>query len=428
MKTFVRVLTVAVLGTGATTGCESLLEVSLPGAVEEQALHDEGMAPILVRSAQNDFECSLVSRIVSHGMWSSQFNNASTNQGHGAARTRRIGAHDTGNSDCSDSQMLGGIESPYGATQIARVQAKNAYEIISGHKAGLADKQKMLATAALYEGFSILGVSEGYCSVRLDAKGAIITTAAAIDQAAARFASARGHAQTAGASDILNAARVGGARALNFNGKNAAAKALAALVPSGFVFNATYDASPPRRHNKVYTDNHENRYISVHPQFHTNVIADPVLKVGGVNDPRVPVEYRVAGGANDGVTPMWLQTKYPANDSEIPLATWQEAQLIVAEAEVAAGNAAAAVTAIDLVRAFYGLPLYATDPGGTVSAAAVKTQLIQERKRQLFVQGHWLGDMIRFGLAFEQGVDPKGQPFIPDVTCIPIRPADEDAS
>jgi hypothetical protein len=46
----------------------------------------------------------------------------------------------------------------------------------------------------------------------------------------------------------------------------------------------------------------------------------------------------------------------------------------------------------------------------------------------LFVQGHWLGDMIRFGLAFEQGVDPKGQPFIPDVTCIPIRPADEDAS
>ena len=418
--TFVRVLTIAIVA-GVSAGCESLLDVSLPGAVTEEALHDPGLAPILARSAQNDFECSLVSRIVSHGLWSSQFNNASTNQGHGAARTRRIAAHDNGTSDCSDTQALGEIESPYGATQIARGQATNAYEIISEFD-NLAGKDALLATAAIFEGYSILGLSEGYCQVRLDPETALISPAAAIAIAADRFAEARTLASAAGATDLLNLARVGGARALNYIDRHGEALALAAVVPIGFVYNATYDASPPRRHNKVYSENYDNRYISVHEDFRTNDPLDPMLKVGGMDDPRVPIDGSALGGANDGVTEIWRQAKYTSVSAPIPIATWEEAQLIVAEAELDAGDPAAAIVAIDAVRARYLLPLYA----GGVTVAEVTTQLIEERRRQLFVQGHWLGDMIRFNIPFEEGVDPKGQPFVTGVTCIPIRPADAD--
>jgi len=419
--TFVRLLTITILAAGASAGCESLLDVSLPGAVEEAALHDPGLAPILARSAQNDFECSLVSRIVAHGLWSSQFNNASTNQGHGAARTRRIAAHDTGNSDCSDTQALGGIENPYGMTQIARGQAINAYEIISEFD-GLAGADALLAKAAAFEGYSILGLSEGYCEVRLDPDAALISPAAAIAIAADRFAEARTLASASGDNALLNLARVGGARALNYIDRHGEALALAAVVPAGFVYNATYDASPPRRHNKVFTENYENRYISVHDDFRTNDPLDPMLKVGGIDDPRVPIDGSALGGSNDGVTDIWRQAKYTSSSDPIPIATWEEAQLIVAEAALDAGDAAAAIVAIDAVRASYVLPLYS----GAATVPAVTTQLIEERRRQLFVQGHWLGDMVRFGIPFEEGVDPKGQPFVPGVTCIPIRPADAD--
>jgi hypothetical protein len=310
--------------------------------------------------------------------------------------------------------VRGSAFAPFGKLQIARGQARNAYEIISGHPDGLANKQLLLAKALIYQGYATLMVTEGYCEMRLEPEGEVLPRNAGVQVAADIFAKARTHAQAANDNALLNAARVGGARALAYVGKLPEAKALAEAVPANFVFNATYDNSPPRRHNKVYSENDPNGHTSVHPSFHTNNPADPQLRVDGVLDPRVPVFRNTAKAANDGATPMWTQLLYRAWNSAIPMAKWQEAQLIIAEAELAANNLTAGVAAINRVRDFYKLPQYVAP----ATVAEARTQLIEERRREFFVQGHRLGDMLRFNQPFEQGTDPKGQPFTAQNTCI----------
>ena len=179
-------------------------------------------------------------------------------------------------------------------------------------------------------------------------------------------------------------------------------------MPAGFVYNATYDATPTRRNNLVAGYNHFNVHVSVGPYYRG-------LMVDGVLDPRTrSVQAPATQPSNDSVTPLWLNQLFTALNTPIPIATYREAQLIVAEAELAANNAGAATAAINRVRAtFTGIPEYG---GGTV--AEVRTQLIEERRRTLFLQGHRLGDMLRFEQAFDSGLDHKGRAIAPN-TCWP---------
>jgi hypothetical protein len=77
----------------------------------------------------------------------------------------------------------------------------------------------------------------------------------------------------------------------------------------------------------------------------------------------------------------------------IPLAKYQEAQLIVAEAEIRAGNLAAALPILNAERvrgsqvAFTG-----------VTAADYLAELIDQRRRELFLEGQQLGDIIRLNI------------------------------
>ena len=79
--------------------------------------------------------------------------------------------------------------------------------------------------------------------------------------------------------------------------------------------------------------------------------------------------------------------------SPIPIASGDEAILITAEADVEANNVAAAVAGINKLRTKASLPTYA---GGT--QAEVRAQLIDERRRELFLEGQRFGDIIRFSI------------------------------
>src|SRR5690606_7623733 len=80
------------------------------------------------------------------------------------------------------------------------------------------------------------------------------------------------------------------------------------------------------------------------------------LTVDGVPDPRVSVTdmERVTG---DALTPDWRQNKYQSPTAPIPVATYEEAQLIVAE--VSGGQTA--VDIINALRAPHGLPAFASN-------------------------------------------------------------------
>lgn len=217
-----------------------------------------------------------------------------------------------------------------------------------------------------------------------------------------RFTLAIGHAQPAGNHAILNMARVGRARARLNLGKGAEAAADARLVPEGFVHNATFSDVAARRRNSMSVTTHEQLNWSVHFAYHN-------LEVDGVPDPRVQLLDHQRLGM-DAMTPQWSPMKYSSRSSPIPIARWEEAQLIIAEVE----GGQTAVEIINGLRAKRGLPLFAsTDP------AEIAAQVVEERRRELFLEGHRLNDMIRLGIPFPTGATHKGQPY-GDATCVPL--------
>ncbi len=147
-------------------------------------------------------------------------------------------------------------------------------------------------------------------------------------------------------------------------------------------------------------------YISVDPRYRD-------LKVGAVADPRVSV---VDAGRNghDGVTRVWFQRKYLSESAPVPIATWREAQLIIAEAE----GGQSAVDAINRLRTLASLPQFiSTDP------VEIAAQVREERRRELFLEGQRLNDLIRFNLPFDTGVNPKGVTY-GDTKCLPLPDAE----
>ena len=114
-------------------------------------------------------------------------------------------------------------------------------------------------------------------------------------------------------------------------------------------------------------------------------------------DPRVAVTNTNRNGTASG-TQIWTPDKYPALASAMPIARYAEAQLIVAESKLAANDLAGAVAAINVVRASRaGVPAY---DGTGQAAAQIKATIIEDRKRELFLEGHRLGDLRRYGLTF----------------------------
>jgi hypothetical protein len=94
--------------------------------------------------------------------------------------------------------------------------------------------------------------------------------------------------------------------------------------------------------------------------------------------------------AQDASTPLYTQQKYTSLGAPLIVASGVEAQLILAEAQ----SGAVAVNIINALHARAGLPqdFASTDP------AVILAQIIEERRRELFLQGNRLFDVNRFNL------------------------------
>ena len=387
-------------------GCKGVLEVELPGRVKSEALASPGLAITMVASTQGDFECAFSEFVHTTGLWSNELLNSS-----GGAEVNpwgaRLSTYDGGTTVCATVSASRGTFSVYLPLQIARGQAEGAITRLDGFTDVQVPTRTLLtATALAYSGYIHMLFGEAYCQMAVD-DGPFITPAATLAIAEARFTRAISMATTANNAAILNLSLLGRAR-VRLDLKNlTGAAADARLIPTGFVYNATYNTTPFRRSNTVVLVQNTNFHESVAPEYRG-------LVVGTTPDPRVVVTNANRNG-QDALTPLWLQKKYAAVDSPIPMATWDEAQLIIAEAE----GGQSAVDAINRVRAKYALPLYAS--GGT--AAAIAAQIIEERRRTLFLDGHSIGDHLRYGIPFATGVNQKGVRY-GDLTCLPLPPVE----
>jgi hypothetical protein len=388
------------------SGCNGALDVVLPGRVDADALNSPSLAITMVNSAQGDFECAFSEYVHSTGLWSNEL----LNSGSGAEVNpwgARLNTYDSGTQVCQSTSSVRSAFSVYLPLQIARGQADGAVTRLDGFTdAQVPTRTLLTATALAYSGYIYTLFGEAYCQMAVDA-GPLITPAATLAIAETKLTRAIALATTANNAPILNLALLTRAR-VRLDLKNyAGAAADAKLIPSGFVYNATYATTPFRRSNTVVLTNNINFHESVAPEYRG-------LVVGTTPDPRVVVTNANRNG-NDALTPLWFQKKYAAVDSPIPMATWDEAQLIIAEAE----GGQSAVDAINRIRTKYALPAYVS--GGT--AAAITAQIIEERRRTLFLDGHSIGDHLRYGIPFATGLNQKGVRY-GDLTCLPLPPSE----
>ena len=124
--------------------------------------------------------------------------------------------------------------------------------------------------------------------------------------------------------------------------------------------------------------------------------------------------------SNGTNVPLWAQNKYPAVTSPIPVATGTEMQLLIAEADIAS-NRANTLAIIATMRTAGAQPAYT----GTTAAQDLD-EIIDQRRRALFLTGTHLGDLIRYDLTLTPAagsLTPWNQQFGPDKgsqLCMPL--------
>jgi starch-binding outer membrane protein, SusD/RagB family len=391
----------------AAAGCDfNPLAQDAPSRVEAGVLEDPSNAILLVRSAVSEFECALVQHAFGTALVGDELRDGSLSEQYWDYDRRTL---NPARGQYATTGCGGGVPGNYMALSAARFQADNALRLLDRWTdAQVPARTDLIAQAAAYAGYSLTLLGESMCSAAID-MGPELTRAQLFAEAESRFGRALEAAAASGNAEITNLSRVGRARARLNLGRLDQAGADAALVPLGFVVSATYSDASTRRQNRLFTAMYRTPVATVDPSYRG-------LTVGGVPDPRVAV-INAGRSAIDTEVPLFQPAKYQAVSAPIRIASGVEAQLILAESRLAAGNVQGAVAAINTLRTRLALPAYG---GGT--AAEVRAQIIEERRRELFLEGHRLGDMIRHQVPLTPAPGtpfPRGGQF-GDRLCFPL--------
>jgi hypothetical protein len=400
------------------SACDNLLEVEIPGRLPADAISDPALIEILASSVQADFECAYSNFSAFIGLYADEWMSASSFGPGPEAIDKREGViQEMGGSECSTA--IGPSTTGYYAPlHIARLQGETVFGIISEHSDADVgpDKASMLATIAAYTGYALTALGESFCSMAID-EGPLMQPPAVLALAETRFTTAITLATGAGATDIVNWATLGRARVRLTLNDDANALIDASSIPAGFVKNVTHASSPGRRVNRHWGSNIDGRYWTLDPAFQG-------LMVSGVVDTRlIGIDEGIAG--HDGGSPLWTTNKFANADDPIVLASWEEAQLIMAEIQ----GGQDAVDAINRLRdAAPGGPL----PNfASVVAADIRAEWLEERRRVLFGQGSRLADIIRYP---EFDLPTGARPYKPvsnysdTFVCLPLPFAEFDGN
>jgi hypothetical protein len=404
----------------------NLLEVESPARVPDSLLEEPGNASLNVAGAIADFECAFDDYIVAGGLIGDELADV---QGFSPlfdydrrAFTEFGGTFAT--DDC-DSRFPG----VYQTLSTARFVADRALEILPTFSAQeVLGVDSLIATAGAYAGYSYLLLGEGMCSAAVDG-GPEISSQGMFAAAESRFTDALSVAQSVGLADVTNMVLVGRARARINQGDESGAAADAQQVPPGFVAYARYTQPEVRPSNRIWVMNVQERAVSIEDDVRE-------LTFGGQSDLRT-ASVLEPNPAQDGQSPLWTQSKYPSQDSPIPIARYEEAQLIIAEVQ----RGQNAVDIINTLHAAAGLPDFV--PNDVNDDVEILGHVIEERRRELFLESHHLYDKIRFSeYAAENGMtadqlNPSlpftpaaGEPFSKggtygNTTCLPLPLAEK---
>jgi hypothetical protein len=406
-----RLVTGTVLLLFAPSACETLrdpLEVEPASRIPAEVLEVPQNAQLLSDGAVGDFECAFNAYTAMGGIIGEEF--IYTFQTLSRAPYDRRAMHPSNDTDYAiNSCGAAGANAAYGVytpMQTARRSNENVLnflkswtdaEVAAGP--GAPNRTNLMAIAAAYAGYATLLLGEGFCSMALSSVnidksitfGGEIQRDSVFRVAIARFTEAVDFATTANNTSIRLMALLGRARAKLNIGDWAGARADAAQIPSGYVRNVTTSGTTTRRLNRIATDNSATSSVMS--------VGEPYRSMG---DARVPVVSTNQLSPHTPPIRHVYQTKYPTTATPIPLATYEEAQLIIAESHIRENNLALALPIINASRARGGQTPFT----GTTQAEYL-AELIDQRRRELFAESHHLGDIIRYNIAVQP---PAGSP------------------
>jgi starch-binding outer membrane protein, SusD/RagB family len=409
---------VVALALGGLSGCQQLLDVQAPSRVLDETLNTPEAAKLLVDGARAAFGCAFQAYITGTALLTDEMED---NQLAAAAWDwdRRGWTGALGQAYAESGCTPGQIFWVYTPLQTARFGADDAAKrLVAFTDQQVANRVALLAQANLLAGYGRILLGEGFCAAAIDL-GPQMLPRDFFTQAEARFTDAITQGQQSSQTAIVTAAQLGRARArlnlarlpgqaVNPTKYSEAKTDAQQVLPATFVYNMPYSSATVFAQNNIVQRNRLSLLYGVAPNYRN------------LNDPRVSVTNSGLRGA-DAVNTVWFANKYTALNSPIALAKYAEAQLIIAEAELAAGNTATAIAILDANRgrAGVGLPPYS----GPTDAASVQAYLISERSRELFLEGQHFWDINRFNLPLDPAVGTpypgKGGTYA-DLRCMPL--------
>ncbi len=399
-----------VVAAASAVACNTsrLLDVTTPNAVPVSILDEPANAELATASMIGDYQCALGSAIVVEALIGGEMNDA------------QLGAAQWDYARRTANTLTNGI---YGTAGCAATQAPGIYlplstarydadHLIANLKkwtdAQVPGRTSMLALANLYAGFAYAFMGQAMCQAAFD-NGPAVNQKGMFALAEARFTDALANVQP-GQDSVKFAAYVGRARVRLYQGNTAGALSDAQQVPAGFVMNTTQSGTALRLYNRVFTVTKQYGFYSI-PSWAQNMTTE-----NNEVDPRSATALAGTRSANNNQTIIYYPLKYGAGDgAPIPMARYEEAQLIIAEVQ----GGSQAVTIINTMRAAVGLKPYT----GATDAASIKNLVISERQRVLFLEGQRNYDIERFSIPFNPAVGvnfPVGGGTYGNTTCLPL--------
>lgn len=382
------------------SACRGLLDVTNPSAITEDALRgDDQTVQFMVNGVQGEFRREYA--------WLAAHSAAFTDeaiQGHpwspwNAYDQRNV----TPDSPAYDGLTYQLLERAVGTAEALLPKMETAL----GSRAG---SSVALARAYAYEGYSMLMLADWLCQAPI-AMSKAYPSDEIYKMAGQKFEKAIAIATAAkgqqGADDILYTARVGNARAALDLGDKAKAIANATGVPADFSAWVRYttDGSDWQMYNFMQW------FAGYRFTGELDLALDP-SHYSATSDPRIPFDptpRRLGNGLRDGFLAYepssyseWAPGKKAlfGDNTSVRFASGLEARYIIAEA---GGLSPAALrTFIDQRRATGNQSAFAgTD-------AQLFTELLDQRFRDFFMDGHRIGDLRRYKKLYQIDQWPKG--------------------